>query len=103
MTIKINETEYVFKQTYKAIMIWEQIAQRPFEIKNTTDNLLYYYSILLANNKEECLSFDEFIEALDNEPMLLLEMTKKLTKYQEFEKLLNPNDEESSEDNKKKD
>ena len=101
-TIEINGKNYKFKQSYRAIMLWEEISKRPFEITNTTDNLLYYYCVLLGNNREDCITFDEFLDALDDNPTLLIELTKKLTKSEEIEKMLNPNsDNDNSEDKKK--
>lgn len=102
MTIKFNEEkEYKLKQTIRSIFLWEQIAQRPFEIRNTLDNYLYFYCILLANN-ENFMTWDEFLDCLDNNPSILVELTKKLTQSQEIEKLLNPSDSETEKGDKKK-
>ena len=100
MTIKINEKEYKIKQTIRSIFLWEQIAQRTFEIRNTLDNYLYFYCILLANN-ENFMTWDEFLDCLDDNPSILVELTKKLTQSQEMEKLLNPDFENENDDKKK--
>lgn len=99
-TIKINGKEYFIKQTIRSIFLWEQIAQKPFEIKTTLDNYLYFYCILLANN-EDFMSWDEFINCLDENPTILIELTKKLTQSQEMEKLLNPDTDNEDGDKKK--
>lgn len=99
-TIKINEKEYFIKQTIRSIFLWEQIAQKPFEIKTTLDNYLYFYCILLANN-EDFMSWDGFINCLDQNPSIVIELTKKLTQSQEMEKLLNPDTDNENGDKKK--
>ena len=102
MTIKFSEEkEFKIKQTIRAIFLFEQISQRPFEIITTLDNYLYFYCILLANN-EDFMSWDEFLNYIDDNPSILVELTKKLNQSQEIEKLLNPSDSESEEGDKKK-
>ena len=99
-TIIINNKEYVIKQTIRAIFLWEEITRRTFEIKNTMDNYIYFYCILLANNPDFML-WDEFIDYLDNNPDVLVDLGKKLAECQELEKLLNPDDEVVDGDKKK--
>lgn len=100
MTIKINEREYKIKQTIRSIFLFEEIAQKPFQVITTLDNYLYFFCILLANN-EDFMSWDEFIDCIDNDPTILMELTKKLTQSQEVERLLNPDSESEDKDKKK--
>lgn len=100
-TIKINGKDYCIKQTIRSIFIWEQITGRVFEIKNTMDNYIYFYSILLANNPDFMI-WDDFLNALDEDPNIIVEMTKKLTQSQEIEKLLNPDNSDNENEDKKK-
>lgn len=100
-TITINGTQYVVKQTLRGLFIWEQIAGRPFEIKNSLDNYLYYYSLILANNKDCELDWDNFIDALDEDPTIAIKVTQILTDNANMEKLFET--EETDKDGKKKD
>lgn len=100
-TITINGKDYNIKQTIRAIFLWEQITGRTFEIKTTLDNYIYFYSILLANNPDFML-WDDFINCLDKDPMILVDLSKKLTESQEMEKLLNPDSESETDEEKKK-
>lgn len=100
-TITINGTQYVVKQTLRALFIWEQIAGRPFEIKNSLDNYLYYYSLILANNKDCELDWDNFIDALDEDHTIAIKVTQILTDNANMEKLFET--EETDKDGKKKD
>lgn len=99
MTIKIKDTVYQFKQTIRALFLWEQIAQRPFEIKTLLDNYLYFYCILLANNPDFML-WDEFIDALDDDPEIFQSLVKILNERNAISDLINPED-ESDKDKKK--
>ena len=100
-TIKINGEELKVKQTIRALFLWEQIAGRPFEVKNTLDNYLYYYALLLANNPDTALSWDDFIDAIDVDPSIILSMTKAIADTQQRDKLFETKEEGT--DGKKKD
>lgn len=100
MTIKIKDKICKFKQTIRALFLWEQIAQRPFEIKSLLDNYLYFYCILLANNPD-FMMWDEFIDALDEDPEIFDSLIKILNERNSINELINPADDESSEDKKK--
>ena len=78
-TITINNKEYKLKYTIRALFIFEQITNKPFAINTLMDNYLFFYCILLANN-EDALEWDEFIDALDNEPNLLNELSSIVSK-----------------------
>lgn len=92
MTIK--EKEYQIKQTIRALFLWEQITGKSFEIKTTLDNYLYFYCLLLANNPD-FMGWDEFINTLDEDPTILIQLSKALTQQQELEKILYPEDSDS--------
>ena len=94
MKIKINKKEYNFKYTLRAIFIFEKITDKPFKIETIMDNYLFYYSIILANNMDNPIEWDEFIDAIDNDPKIF----EKLTKYVEKE---NRRDELFSDDSEK--
>lgn len=102
MTIKIKGNEFKIKQTLRAIFLWEQISERNFEIKSMLDNYLYFYCVILANNPD-FMSWDEFIDAMDEDPSIILNLSKALTQQTEVEKLLNPDKDKNVSEDKKKD
>lgn len=70
--VNINGEEYELRYTIRALFLWEQITGRSFEIKNTLDNYLFYYCLILASNKDkEPLDWNDFIAAVDENPRLL--------------------------------
>lgn len=99
MTITINNKEYKIKYTIRALFIFEQITNKPFGITTLLDNYVFFYSLLLANN-EDVLEWDEFIDALDNNPSLLQELSEIVAQQQKKDKLFGE-DGEASDSQKK--
>lgn len=63
--------ELKLKWSNRAIMVFEQITERPFAINTTTEMYIFLYATILANNSDIVLTFDEFINDLDNDEELL--------------------------------
>ena len=77
MTIK--NKEYKLKYTLRALFIYEQITGKMFNLQTLTDEYLFFYCILAANNPEMNLTFDDLIDAIDEEPNIMIQ-------FQEFMK-----------------
>ena len=69
-TITINNKEYKVKYTIRALFIFEQITGKAFEIKTLLDNYIFFYSMILANNPDNILDWNVFIDALDSDPSI---------------------------------
>lgn len=82
MEITINEKRYKVKYTIRALFIFEQITGKPFEMKTLLDNYIFFYSMVLANNPDNVITWDEFIDALDNDKELMKQLTKLVDDYQ---------------------
>lgn len=89
MTITINNKEYKLKYTIRALFIFEQITNRPFEIRNTMDNYLFFYCMLLANNPDSLLDWDEFIDAMDNDASLITQLNQVIVDSTKKNELFN--------------
>ena len=94
MTLTINKKKYKVKYTIRALFIFEQITGKQVSINTLLDNYLFFYSMILANN-EDVLSWDEFLDALDNDPKLFTKIAEMLNKESEKDKLLNDDDDKS--------
>lgn len=99
MNITINNKEYKIKYTIRALFIFEQISKKPFEIKTTLDNYLFFYSMILANNPDTPLDWDEYIDAMDNDASLLGQLNKIIADSQKKNELF---DEVTDENGEKK-
>lgn len=89
-TIKIKDKEYNIKYSLRTLFIFEQITGRPFEINTLLDNYIFFYSMILASNKnDEPLDWDDYIDALDNDPNLIKQMSEIIASQQKQDKLFN--------------
>lgn len=82
MEITINNKQYKVKYTIRAMFIYEQITGKAFEIKTLLDNYIFFYSVILANNPDNILDWDEFLDALDGDKDLLQQLNKLVDDYQ---------------------
>lgn len=79
MTIKINEKEITLKYTFRAMMIYEKITKTSFQPKGITEILIYFYSTILAADKDSTLSFEDFMDWIDENPSALTDFSNWLT------------------------
>lgn len=103
-TITINGEDYKVKYTIRALFLMEQITGKPFEIKTLLDNYLFFYCMILANNKdkEKIIGWDEFIDALDNDANLMKQLTDIQLEEQKKNELLADDKEKEGKTSKKK-
>lgn len=96
-TITINGNDYKVKYTLRALFIFEQITGKPFQIVTLTDNYLFFLSMILANNPNCELDWDSFIEAIDKDPNLAMQLSKVIENYQKKEDIFDREDSETGE------
>ena len=96
-TIEINGTEYNIKYTIRALFIFEQISGKSFKLDTLLDNYLLFYSMLLACNKDNVLSWDDFIDAIDNDPQLLVKLNDAVEAQQKQDAIFNHDDTDKAE------
>lgn len=99
--IEINGKNYKLKYTIRSLFIWEQITGKSFKIDNMLDNYLFFYSMILANNPDNILSWDDYINAMDEDPMLFKRMTDIIEEQQKKDNLFT-NEEKTKKGSKKK-
>lgn len=97
MDITINGKQYRVKYTIRALFIFEQITGKPFEIKTLLDNYIFFYSMILANNPDNVLDWDEFLDALDSDKELMAQLTKLVDDYQKKDSIFSKVDATSGE------
>ena len=99
--ITINGKEYLIKYTIRALFLFEQITGKPFKIETLLDNYVFFYCLILANNKDNIIEWDDFINAIDDNPNLFSEMNEVLEEENKKNNLFNDNG-EAADDSKKK-
>lgn len=95
-TITINNTEYKVKYTIRALFIFEQITGKAFEIKTLLDNYIFFYSMILANNPDNILDWNVFIDALDSDHSIFQQLNQLVENEQKKQLLLCDNSEDGT-------
>ena len=86
--VTINGMDYTLKPGMKAILVFEKIAEKAFEIKNTTDVVTYIYAAMVAGTPGLRLGFDELLDAFDDDPNLLKQCTDAVMSRTAVDKLM---------------
>lgn len=92
MNITIRGKEYKVKYTIRAMFIFEKMANKLFKIESLLDWYIFYYSMILANNPDCELLFDDFIDECDSNPTLISNMQEYLNKEMEINNQLKKED-----------
>ena len=100
MEIIIKDKKIELRYTVRAMFIYEKLANKVFQPSTLTDLYLFFYSVILANDPDINLTFDEFIEICDNDFSLFSQFNDWLNK--EFLKQNQFVDGNNDDDSKKK-
>ena len=84
-TILINGKEYKIKYGIRAMLISEQITQKPFSLDNMNEQLVFLYSCLLAADNELSMSYEEFLDAVDEDMSIIIRFGQYLAEQQKKE------------------
>ena len=85
-TILINGKEYKIKYGIRSMLIAEQITQKPFSLDNMNEQLVFLYSCLLAADNELSMSYEEFLDAIDEDMSIIIRFGQYLAEQQKKEK-----------------
>lgn len=79
MEITFNGKTYTLRYSFRALMIYENITNKSFNPKGLSDVIVFFYAILVSSAKDTTLSFDDFVEWLDEHPTAINEFSEWLT------------------------
>ena len=79
MEIVIKNKEVSLKYSFRALMIYENITQKSFNPKGISDVVVFFYSVVVASTKDTTLSFDDFIDWLDDNATAINDFSVWLT------------------------
>lgn len=79
--------------------MFEQITGKAFEIKTLLDNYIFFFCMILANNKDKVLEWDNFLDALDNDKELFATMNAIVNEQEKQKKIF---DNSTTDDNGEK-
>lgn len=102
MTITIHNDNIDLKYSFRAMMIYEKITGTSFNPKGITEIMIYLYSTILASAKDIALTFDEFMDWIDNNPQILTEFSTWLSTILTKNSVMNEGDNNGDDFSKKK-
>ncbi len=97
MKVSINGIVVELKYTMRSLMIYEKIYGKTFQPEGLSEMLVYFYSTILASDKNIKLTFNEFIDYIDENPNLLNDFATWLGKATEVNKYVKNEDEQPEE------
>lgn len=80
MTITIREQEITLKYSMRSLFLYEQKSGESFSPRNLEQYCLYFYCVVCSSNKDLDLTFDDFIDFLDEDPSKITEFAEWLSK-----------------------
>lgn len=80
-TVIIGGVEYKLAYNLRSLFTYEEIAGRPYKGEKTMDTYVLFFSMLMANNPEFSMTFDEFIDACDNDMSLYQTFVEVVEEY----------------------
>ena len=60
-------------------MMYENITEKNFNPTNTTEMITFLYCILITSAKDYTITFDDFIDEIDTNPDLMVQLTNFIT------------------------
>lgn len=85
MEITINNKTITLKRTFRSYIIYESATGKPFAPKSLTDSITFFYCTVIASDQELEITFDEFLDWLDDNETALQEFTDWLVRQNEID------------------
>lgn len=79
MKIQINDREIELKYSFRALIIYENIQNKTFAPQTMTDVLVFFFCTIVGSDRDVQLSFDDFLDMIDQNPNLVVEFSEWLT------------------------
>lgn len=79
MEITINNNTVNLKYSFRALMIYENITNKSFNPKGISDVVIFFYSVVVATTKDNTITFDDFLDWLDEHPTAINDFSLWLT------------------------
>lgn len=93
MNINIKGNDIELKYSFRSMMIYEKIVGESFQPNGVTEIIIYFYSTILSSKKNIDLSFDDFVDWLDENQDALNNFNKWLITIMEKNGYINQKDE----------
>jgi len=88
MDITINGKNVTLKKTFRSVIAYEQAMGKSFNPQTITETVMYFYCVIIASDQSVEITFDEFLNWLDENPTAIKDFTDWLIKQTEIESKL---------------
>lgn len=79
MKLNIKDKEIELKYSIRALLMYENMTEKTFSTSTLlTDMIVFMYCIVISSSKDYSLSFDDFIDYLDENPNAIQEFAEWL-------------------------
>ena len=105
MKVRIKEQEVELRYSMRSLFMYENITGANFNPKTLQDFATFFYCVVCSSNKDINLTFDEFVDYLDEDPSKMNEFAEWLSKTMQKNSFLSgaaQSKEKESKGNKKK-
>lgn len=85
MEVIINDKTIKLKKTFRSVIAYEQAMKKAFNPATITETIMYFYCVVIASDSDIELTYDEFINWLDDNPTAIKEFTEWLIKVNEID------------------
>ena len=90
MKVIINDKEITLKTSFRAMVAYEQITDHISSPSTVTDILVYFYCCIISSKEYDgTMTFDEFMDYLDENPTILQEFSEWMTETSKQNEVLN--------------
>lgn len=92
MKLNIQNKEINIKYSFKGFMAYEQITGESFKPQGLNEIITLFYSMVMTSNNDLTITFDEFIDWLDENPEQLNNFSTFLVENTKRVEALSPKD-----------
>lgn len=92
MIVKIKDKEITLKFSFRAYMFFEDITGHSFTGATMGETVTFLYCVVLASCDEYSVKFDDFLDAIDENPEIITEMTDWIMTNDKMTNMLMPQD-----------
>lgn len=79
MKLNIKDKEIELKYSIRALLMYENMTDKTFSTSTLlTDMIVFMYCVVISSSKDYSLSFDDFIDYLDENPNAIQEFAEWL-------------------------
>ena len=80
MKIELNNKEIELKYSFRALMMYENVTGASLNPHGLTDIMTFFYCVVLSSSKDYTITFDDFVDYIDENPSKIGEFSEWLKK-----------------------